>query len=66
MFNSIIIGFLTVVGIDQADEDFSEASVYTTKLSAFIRFAQLLVIQQAVVMAETNETEYPLQMLEQL
>lgn len=64
LYDSAIVGFLAVLGIDKAREGFQEAITYTTHLSAIVKIAQLLVLQQAVVAAETGETEYPADMLE--
>jgi hypothetical protein len=64
LYDSIVVGFLAVLGIDKAAEGFEEATSYTSHLSALIKMAQLLVVQRAVVAAETGETEYPAQMLE--
>jgi hypothetical protein len=64
LYDSAIVGFLAVLGIDKAREGFQEAITYTTHLSAIVKIAQLLVLQRAVVVAETSETEYPANMLE--
>jgi hypothetical protein len=64
IFDSVIVGFLAVLGIDTAREGFQEATTYTTHLSAVIKIAQMLVLQRAVAAAEDGETEYPAQMLE--
>ncbi|KAL5347577.1 hypothetical protein ACLOAV_006985 [Pseudogymnoascus australis] len=64
IYDSIVVGFLAVLGIDKSAEGFQEATLYTPRLSALIKLAQLLVVQRAVVAAESGETEYPAQMLE--
>lgn len=64
IFDSAIVGFLAVLGIDTAREGFQEPTTYTTHLSALIKIAQMLVLQRAVAAAEDGETEYPAQMLE--
>jgi hypothetical protein len=64
IFDSAIVGFLAVLGIDTAREGFQEATAYTPHLSALIKISQLLVLQRAVVAAEGGETEYPAQMIE--
>ncbi|KAH7418858.1 hypothetical protein BKA64DRAFT_635969 [Cadophora sp. MPI-SDFR-AT-0126] len=63
-FDSVIIGFLAVLGIDTAREGFQEANSYTPHLLALIKIAQMLVLQRAVAAAEGGETEYPAQMIE--
>ena len=64
LYDSVILGFLAVLGIDRARQGFQEAITYTTHLSAMVKIAQLLVLQRAVAAAETGETEYPADMLE--
>jgi hypothetical protein len=64
LYNSVIVRFLAVLGIDKAREGFQEATTYTSHLSAIVKIAQLLVLQRAVVAAESGETEYPAEMLE--
>jgi hypothetical protein len=64
IFDSVIVGFLAVLGIDTAKEGFQEATTYTSHLSALIKIAQMLVLQRAVAAAEDGETEYLAQMIE--
>ena len=66
IFESVIVGFLAVWGIDEANGVFHEAPNYTPKLSAFIKIAQLLVLQKAVYMAEDGITENPLDPLDEM
>ena len=40
IFDSVIVGFLAVLGIDAAKEGFQEATTYTSHLSALIKIAQ--------------------------
>lgn len=44
MFDSILVEFFAVLGIDESNERFHEAPNYTPKLSGFIKIAQLLVL----------------------
>ena len=44
IFESVIVGFLAVWGIDEASGAFYEAPNYTPKLLAFIKIAQLLTL----------------------
>jgi hypothetical protein len=39
LYDSAIIGFLAVLGIDKAREGFQEAITYTTHLSAIVKIA---------------------------
>lgn len=64
IFDSVVVGFLAVLGINTARKGFQEATTYTPHLSALIKIAQMLVLQQAVVAAEGGEVEYPAQMIE--
>jgi hypothetical protein len=74
IYDSILVGFLAVLGIRVSDNDndssnsqsrkLEEAVLYTPKLSAFIKCAQLLVLQRTVVAAEQKEVDYPATMLE--
>lgn len=52
LFESVVVGFLAVLGIDLAKGNLKEAYHYTPSLSGFIKIAQMLVIQKAVVAAE--------------
>jgi hypothetical protein len=58
IYDSIIVGFLAVLGI-KAKGSYHEALAYTTHLSAFVKMAQLLVVQRAVVAVEEDEVDYP-------
>lgn len=64
IYDSVVIGFLAVLGIDTAREGFQEATTYTPHLSGLIKISQMLVLQRAVTAAEEGETEYPAQMIE--
>ncbi|KAH9203932.1 hypothetical protein DL95DRAFT_398925, partial [Leptodontidium sp. 2 PMI_412] len=59
IFDSVIIGFFAVLGIDTAREGFQGATSYTPHLPALIKITQMLVLQRAVAAAEGGETEYP-------
>lgn len=64
IFDSVVVGFLAVLGIDTARDGFQQAITHTPHLSALIKIAQILVLQRAVAAAEDGETEYPAQMIE--
>ncbi|KFY27816.1 hypothetical protein V493_03286 [Pseudogymnoascus sp. VKM F-4281 (FW-2241)] len=57
IYDSIIVGFLAVLGI-RKDGCFSEATTYTLYLSAFIKIAQLLVIQRSVLAVKLDEVDH--------
>jgi hypothetical protein len=58
IYDSIVVGFLAVLGIN-AKGSYHEAPTYTTHLSAFVKMAQLLVVQRAVDAVEEDEVDYP-------
>ena len=67
IYSSVVVGFLAVLGIyEQEKPRFHNAAAFTTELSAFVKIAQLLVVQRAVVAAETGETEFPAEALEEM
>jgi Orsellinic acid/F9775 biosynthesis cluster protein D len=66
IYDSALVGFLAVLGIDEENGRFYDAACYTSHLSAIIKMAQMLVIQRAVVAAEAGETEFPAQALEEM
>ena len=44
IYESVVIGFLAMLGIDSRKRTFKEAYHYTPSLSGFIKIAQMLVI----------------------
>lgn len=66
IFDSALIGFLAVLGIDESKDSFFEATQYTPKLSAFIKIAQLLVLHKSVVLVEEGLAPDPLQALDDM
>jgi hypothetical protein len=66
IYDSVLVGFLAVLGIDEENGRFYDAVRYTSHLSAMIKMAQMLVIQRAVVAAQSEEAEYPAQALEEM
>ncbi|KFY28076.1 hypothetical protein V491_00648 [Pseudogymnoascus sp. VKM F-3775] len=63
IYDSVVVGFLAVLGI-RKDGCFSEATNYTSYLSAFIRMAQLLVIQRSVLAVELDEADHAADILD--
>lgn len=63
IYDSVIVGFLAVLGI-RKDGCFSEATNYTSYLSAFIKMAQLLVIQRSVLAVELDEADHAADILD--
>jgi hypothetical protein len=66
IYDSIVVGFLAVIGIDQENNCFREPINYTSQLSAFAKMAQMLVIQRAVVGAELKEVDFATDLLEEM
>lgn len=66
IYDSAVLGFVAVLGINDARDGFHDANTFTSKLSAFIKMAQLLVLQRAVVAAECRETEFPSEALDDM
>jgi hypothetical protein len=64
IFESSILGFLAVLGIDEVKGILREAYHYTPMLSGFIKISQLLVIQLAVHDAEAGFVAHPADLLD--
>lgn len=67
-FDSVVIGFLAVLGIDERKEGgvFLDPLAYSPFLSKFIKIAQMIVLQRAVVAAEEGEVEYASDMVDDM
>ena len=52
---SVVVGFLAVLGIDADKQTLKEAYYYTPSLSGFIKIAQMLVIQKALIKASDSD-----------
>jgi hypothetical protein len=66
LFESVAVGFLAVQGIDVDKLILKEACNYGACLSGFIKIAQMLVVQKAVVMIETGKAECPSHMINEM
>jgi hypothetical protein len=66
IYDSVVLGFIAVLGIDERGGGFHDACNFTSKLSALVKMAQLLVLQRAVVAAECRETEFPSEALDEM
>lgn len=70
VYDSVIVGFFAVLGIKAPKAEGNQcarlykAVHYTTKLSAFVKLAQLLVVQRAVVATERAEVDQPANIIE--
>lgn len=54
---SVIVGFLAVLEMDEANRAFFEALIFTPKLFAFVKIATFLVLRKAVLPAEVGFAE---------
>jgi hypothetical protein len=64
--DSIVIGFLAVLGINKNRDGFDDAVLYTAKLSGIVKLAQLLVVQRAVVESKARRTHFPNELVSEL
>lgn len=71
IYNSIVIGFLAVLGIrpqsvSGGGQKLYDAVDFTPKLSALIKMGQLLVAERALLAVELDEADVPAQALEDM
>lgn len=66
LFESVIVGFLAVMGIDKGKDILKEPYHYTPTLSGFIKVSQLLIIQRAVQAAEDGLVLQPSDLLDEM
>lgn len=64
--DSIVVVFLAALGINRNCDGFDDAVLYTTKLSAIVKLAQLLVVQYAVVESKAGRTQFPNELVSEL
>ncbi|KAH4596285.1 hypothetical protein HBH82_231530 [Parastagonospora nodorum] len=57
--SSIVISFLSVLGINTARNGFEDAVSYTSKLSGLVKLAQLVVVRQALADFESGQADSP-------
>jgi hypothetical protein len=66
-FESVALSFLAVLGIDERPGGvFRGPLSYSPELSKFVKMAQMLVIQRAVMAAEEGEVEHPSDFLDEM
>jgi hypothetical protein len=65
IYDSVIVGFLAVLGINSQGA-YHNPPTYTSSLSAFVKVAQLLVVQRSVLAVEKDEVDYPADILDVL
>ena len=66
LYESAIVGFLAVLGIDAERQTFRDAYSYTSYLSGLVKMAQMLVIQQAVRLADDEVVRHPADALDDM
>jgi hypothetical protein len=66
LFESVVVGFFAVLGIDVGKGILKEAYHYTPYLSGFIKIAQMLAIQKAVVAAREGIVTQPADLLDEM
>ncbi|KAJ5880166.1 uncharacterized protein N7473_011219 [Penicillium subrubescens] len=66
LFESTVIGFLAVLRVDVERQTFREPCDYTSNLSAVIKIAQMLVVEQAVQMADDGLVTHPADALDDM
>ena len=66
IYDSVIIRFTTVLGIDLAKNCFREPADYTSQLSALAKMGQMLVMQRVVVGADIGEVDFPANLLNEI
>ncbi|KAF7139734.1 hypothetical protein CNMCM5793_007669 [Aspergillus hiratsukae] len=66
LFESVVVGFLAILGVDERMENFRGAHVFTPILSGFIKIGQLLVIQRAVLAVEEGTVDEPSSILNEM
>jgi hypothetical protein len=66
VFESVVVGFFAILGIDAAKETFRGPYLYTPILSGFIKIGQLLVIQRSVLAVEEGSVDEPSTILNEM
>lgn len=66
IYESAIVGFFAVAAIDTAKNVLREAHLYGSLLSGFVKVAQMLVIQRAVLGVEKGEATHPAELLDEM
>ncbi|KAH1429790.1 hypothetical protein KXX32_004328 [Aspergillus fumigatus] len=59
LFESTLIGFLAILGVDAARQTFHEPYGYTGHLSGLVKMGQMLVVEQAVQMVDEGLVTHP-------
>ncbi|KAI9034791.1 uncharacterized protein KD926_005471 [Aspergillus affinis] len=66
IYESAVVGFLAVLGLDPQQQTFRDPYGYTSYLSGLVKIAQMLVAEQAVHLAESGTVAYPTDALDDM
>jgi hypothetical protein len=66
LFNSTLVGFLAVLGVDAARQTFQDPYSYTSYLSGLVKMAQMLVALRAVREAKAGQVSHPADALDEM
>ena len=66
LFESTLVGFMAVLGLNPKTQGFLDAYGYTSHLSGMIRIGQMLVIQRAVTAEDDGEVEFAADLLDEM
>jgi hypothetical protein len=66
LFESTLVGFLAVLGVDAARQTFRDPYSYTSSLSGLVKMAQILVALRAVREAEAGHVSHPADALDEM
>ncbi|EAW15379.1 uncharacterized protein NFIA_047040 [Aspergillus fischeri NRRL 181] len=66
LFESTLVAFLAVLGVDPARQTFQEPCAYASYLSGLVKIAQMLVALQAVHLTKTGEVSHPADALDEM
>jgi hypothetical protein len=66
LFESALVGFLAILGVDAEKETFRDAYTYTPSLSGLVKMAQMLVVQEAVIQVDEDQVEHPADALDEM
>ncbi|THC88033.1 hypothetical protein EYZ11_012517 [Aspergillus tanneri] len=66
LFESTVVGFLAVLGVDAPRQTFRDLFAYTKNLSGLVKIAQMLVVERAVKIANDGLVTHPADALDDM
>ena len=66
VYDSLVVGFLAILGIDVKTSGFRDPVSYTPDLSAFVKLAQILVLQKGIRSANTRLIDFPADLIDEM